>query len=100
MGSEGAFGGRGSVRFVRGIGGVGGAGRWSCSGIDLGVTSVFDRLRTLASAFVCISGDDVCLSLRCLFDGIPRADARLLAIDELISRGGRCAGNELCCWER
>lgn len=27
--------------------------------------------------------------LRCLFDGIPRADARLLAIEELMSRGGR-----------
>ena len=27
--------------------------------------------------------------LRCLFDGMPRADARLLAIEELISRGGR-----------
>ena len=27
--------------------------------------------------------------LRCLFDGMPRADARLLAIEELMSRGGR-----------
>lgn len=27
--------------------------------------------------------------LRCLLDGIPRADARLLAIEELISRGAR-----------
>ena len=27
--------------------------------------------------------------LRCLFDGIPRAEARLLAIEELMSRGGR-----------
>ncbi len=28
------------------------------------------------------------LGLRCLFDGMPLADARLLAIVELISRGG------------
>lgn len=27
--------------------------------------------------------------LRCLLDGIPRADARLLAIEELTSRGPR-----------
>ena len=27
--------------------------------------------------------------LRCLLDGMPRADARLLAIDELTSRGAR-----------
>lgn len=27
--------------------------------------------------------------LRCLLDGMPRADARLLAIEELMSRGGR-----------
>lgn len=57
-------------------------------------------LRTFPSAFGGRSGDDVCLSLRCMLDGIPRADARLLAMEELISRGGRCAGNGLCCWER
>lgn len=27
--------------------------------------------------------------LRCLLDGMPRADARLLAIEELMSRGAR-----------
>ena len=27
--------------------------------------------------------------LRCLLDGMPRADAKLLAIEELTSRGGR-----------
>ena len=68
--------------------------------MELGGVSVFDRLRALASAFVCTSGDEVCLSLRCLLEGIPRADARLLAIAVLISRGGRCAGSGLCCWER
>ena len=75
-------------------------GRGSGSGLDLLGWSVFDRGRTLASALGCTFGDDVCLSLRCLFDGIPLADARLLAIEELMSRGGRCAGSGLCCWER
>lgn len=34
--------------------------------------------------------------LRCLFDGMPRADARLLAIEELMSRGARWAAGRLC----
>ena len=63
--------------------------------VGLGGRSVFDRLGGLSSfpsGFCARSGDDICRSLRCLFDGIPRADARLLAMEELISRGGTCTG--------
>lgn len=57
----------------------------------------FDRLggvKTLPSAFWWAKTGEEAWPLpfpvlRCLFDGMPRADARLLAIEELMSRGGR-----------
>lgn len=35
------------------------------------------------------TGEEAWPLLRCLFDGMPRAEAKLLAIEELMSRGGR-----------
>ena len=49
-------------------------------------------VKTLPSAFWWASTGEEAWPLpllRCLFDGMPRADARLLAIEELMSRGGR-----------
>ena len=41
-------------------------------------------------------GDDAWPLRLCLVDGMPRADARLLAIEELTSRGARWAAGKLC----
>ena len=70
--------------------------------VDLDGGSIFDSLgglRAFPSAFGGRTGDDIGLSFRCLLDGIPRADARLLAMEELTSRECICAGSGLCCWE-
>ena len=42
------------------------------------------------------AGDEACALRRCLFDGIPRAEARLLAIEEPTSRCGLWAAAKLC----
>lgn len=46
------------------------------------------------------TGEEAWPLLRCLLDGMPRADARLLAMDELTSRGGRWVAGRLCDWVR
>lgn len=61
-------------------------------GVDFALCSpnldLLGGLNTFPSALCWAkTGEDAWPLLRCLFDGIPRADARLLAIEELISRG-------------
>ena len=57
------------------------------------VSASFDLLvgvKTLPSAlWLAKTGEEAWPLLRCLFDGMPRAEAKLLAIEELMSRGGR-----------
>lgn len=81
---------------VEGTSGI--TGIFSVVGDDVAVEAAspsFDLLggvKTLPSAFWWAKTGEEAWPLpflRCLFDGMPRADARLLAIEELMSRGGR-----------
>ena len=90
-----------SVRVVRGCDGSPAFSEVEGSrGVFDGVLASLDRrggLRILPSAFCWFSvGDGACALLRCLFDGMPLADAKLLAIEEPTSRCGRCAAGRLC----
>lgn len=54
-------------------------------------------IRILPSAWCWArTGDETWPLRRCLLDGMPRAEAKLLAMEELASRWGRCAAARLC----
>ena len=81
---------------VDGASGIIGAFSVACGAAVLGDASPsFDLLggvKTLPSALCWAKTGEEAWPLpllRCLLDGMPRADARLLAIEELTSRGGR-----------
>lgn len=49
----------------------------------------------------CVEAGEAGLPRRCWrLVGIPRAEARLLAMEELMSRGGKGCVACCCCWER
>jgi len=102
-GSSDFGGGEGAVSLAEGgdlEGGIWGFPDGRVDGPFEGVSESRERrggLKILPSAWCWArTGDEACALRLCLFDGMPRAEARLLAIEELTSRWGLCAAGRLC----